>query len=382
MRLAMVNLTGGGLSGGYRKYLQKLLPLLQKQPGIDELSVYMPPQMEGCFNLDKTTFLSWPNSDHKRGFTSIKEQIRKASPDVVFIPTARYVNFGHIPTVIMIRNMEPLSIPFGQNPFVEAIRNLGRAYTAKRASLRADRIISVSKYVKEFLVRQWRININCIGVVYHGVELPNGVSPVKIPDCLKSLQHEKIIFTAGSIRPARGLEDLLLAFGSIYQSNPSLKLVIAGSTDPCMESYKSKLDAMATKLGITSNVIWAGALSESGMSWCYQNCSAFLVTSRAEACPNVVLEAMAHGCICISTEAPPMPEFFEDVAVYYPPKDWKALGEAIIDVLSWNNKKRCKVSEQARNRASQFSWDICAEKTVAELKMAMEHFVHKRNGRQ
>jgi glycosyltransferase involved in cell wall biosynthesis len=326
--------------------------------------------MEGGLNLDTTAFLSWPNGNHKRQVASIKEQIRKASPDVVFIPTARYVNFDHIPTVTMIRNMEPLSIPFGQNPFVEAIKNIGRAYSAKKASVRADRIISVSKYVKEFLVKHWRININRIGVVYHGVELPNGISPLKVPDCLKSLQHEKIIFTAGSIRPARGLEDLLLAFNLMYRKNPSFKLVVAGSTDPCMEGYKSKLDAMTTKLGVTSSVRWAGALSESEMSWCYQNCSAFIMTSRAEACPNVVLEAMAHGCVCISTETPPMPEFFRDAAVYYPPNDGRTLGEAIQMVLSWDDGKKRKIFEQARNRASQFSWDVCAEKTVRELNKA------------
>jgi len=370
------------MSGGYRKYLQKLLPLLQKQPDIDELSVYVPPQMEGGLNLDATTLLSWPNGNHRRIISWIKEQIYKAPTDVIFIPTARYINFGRIPTVVMVRNMEPLCIPFAKNPLMEAIKNTGRAYLAKKASLRADRIISVSKYVQEFLVGQWRIDINRIGVVYHGVELPNGVSPLKVPDCLKNFQDEIIIFTAGSIRPARGLEDLLLAFGLIYHNNPSLKLVIAGPTDPCMKTYKSKLEAMATTLGITSSVVWAGALSESEMSWCYQNCSAFIMTSRAEACPNIVLEAMAHGCICISTETPPMPEFFDDAAVYYPPKDKKALSEAIMDVLSWNNQKRCKISEQARNRGSQFSWDVCAEKTVEELRITIEHFAHNGGGRQ
>lgn len=30
MRLAIANMTGGGLSGGYRKNLRNLLPLLQR----------------------------------------------------------------------------------------------------------------------------------------------------------------------------------------------------------------------------------------------------------------------------------------------------------------------------------------------------------------
>jgi len=105
------------------------------------------------------------------------------------------------------------------------------------------------------------------------------------------------------------------------------------------------------------------------------------VTSRAEACPNVVLEAMAHGCICVSTETPPMPKFFRDVAAYYPPKDERTLSEVIQKVLSWDKEKRYEISAQAINRASRFSWEVCAEKTVAELKLAIENFTLRRKGK-
>ena len=34
MRIAVVNLTSGGLSGGYRKYLARLMPLLASDPRV------------------------------------------------------------------------------------------------------------------------------------------------------------------------------------------------------------------------------------------------------------------------------------------------------------------------------------------------------------
>jgi glycosyltransferase involved in cell wall biosynthesis len=141
-----------------------------------------------------------------------------------------------------------------------------------------------------------------------------------------------------------------------------------------MAAYKSKLDSLIKAFGIASNVYWAGPLSEREMSWCYQNCTAFVVTSRAEACPNIALEAMAHGCVCASAETPPMPEFFKGAAVYYPPKNGEKLGETLQKVLSWGNEKRIKCSEKARIRASQFSWGVCVEKTVEELKKAITDF--------
>ena len=78
---------------------------------------------------------------------------------------------------------------------------------------------------------------------------------------------------------------------------------------------------------------------------------------------------MAYGCMCISAETSPMPEFFQDVAVYYPPQNGEALSNVIQLVLSWDNEKKKKAAERARDRAAQFSQDITAEKTVEEFKV-------------
>ncbi|MCK4816280.1 glycosyltransferase, partial [bacterium] len=141
----------------------------------------------------------------------------------------------------------------------------------------------------------------------------------------------------------------------------------AGGIDPGMGKYKRILEKRSEKLGITYQIIWAGSLSLSEMSWCYHNCSVFIMTSRAEACPNIALEAMAHGCVCISTKTPPMPEFFKNAAVYYPPKDGETLADAIQTIFTWDNNQRKVMSEKARKRAAEFSWDVCVEKTVNEL---------------
>jgi glycosyltransferase involved in cell wall biosynthesis len=378
MNLAIVNLTSGGLSGGYRKYLQKLLPLLKTDHHIHELHVFIPPQTGNLPKIESFSFLTWPATDHKNSFPWVKKKIRQLSPDVVFIPTARWIDCGQIPIVTMVRNMEPLTASFGGNPLEEGIKNLFRTYVAKRSCLRATRVIAVSEYVKDFLQTHWNIESNKIGIVYHGVEpptepgvLPNSAQPPKI-EC------EPFIFTAGSIRPARGLEDIINALAMLRNNSSGYRLVIAGAVDPGMEFYKRKLDKLSTRLGIASQIIWAGFLSEQDISWCYHHCAVFVMTSRAEACPNTVLEAMAHGCVCISTETPPMPEFFKDVAIYYPPKDAKALADAIRSALEWDDGKRKESSSRTKWRATEFSWDVCAEKTVAELAKTIQDFKQNR----
>ena len=63
-----------------------------------------------------------------------------------------------------------------------------------------------------------------------------------------------------------------------------------------------------------------------------------------------------------------------NAATYYPPKDGKALADAIKTVFTWDDNQRRTMSEKAKKRAAEFSWDVCAEKTVFELSKAINSF--------
>ena len=133
------------------------------------------------------------------------------------------------------------------------------------------------------------------------------------PDALRDVTSPWI-FTAGSIRPARGLLD---AIAALAQLEPSVRLVIAGEADPSMHPHERALRRRAEELGVSARIVWAGRLRPDQMAWCYRHCSVFLTTTRAEACPNTALEALFHGCSIIATGDEPMPEFLGDVARYY-----------------------------------------------------------------
>ncbi len=373
MEIAIVNLTGGGLSGGYRKYLQRLVPLLRANAKVRALRTFVPPQAVNILGIKEPSCIGWPVNDHRHGFRWLKSEIRRLAPDVVFIPTARWLNCGGIPVVVMVRNMEPLVLPFGGNPWPEALRNLGRIYAAVKSCRRAERVIAVSEYVRDFICSKWGIQSRKVGAVYHGIEPPPPADfltkPASMTECG---EHERFLFTAGSIRPARGLEDVINALGYLSQNGFHHKLVIAGWVDPIMEGYKRRLEALAFKLGVESRIHWAGPLSAREMSWCYIHCDFFIMTSRAEACPNIALEAMSHGCGSVSARTAPMPEIFDNTALYYKPSNGEALADVIRSAISLDKDRRGDLSERAKARAADFSWEKCAELTVAELLKAVD----------
>jgi len=366
MRIAIVNFTSGGLSGGYKKYLNRVVPLMAIDSRIEHLDVFIPIEI-GQISKGKVRWHLLPKWNDIKVASWLKSHLPKLNPDVVFIPTARWINFNGIPIVIMVRNMEPLLVPFKVSSIKECLKNIGRYVSALKACKRANRIIAVSNHVREFLIKKWRINPHRIGIVYHGVDVSEKSSDILIPESINGTKISRFIFTAGSIRPARGLEDLIKAMKYLKDMYPDLYLIIAGKTSHETELYKHHLNKLSIKLGVRERILWVGHLNENEMIWCYQNCSTFVMTSRVEACPNIALEAMSHGCISVSTDNPPMPEILSDSAFYYNAGNSSHLAEQISLALNLSEEERKNKRDESLTIAKRFTWERTAHLTIDQI---------------
>jgi glycosyltransferase involved in cell wall biosynthesis len=373
MRIALVNLTSGGFSGGYRKYLQRLLPLLSRHPDVSRLDVFLPPGQPPANPLEGVGYESWPARDGWRRFPALRHRLAELRPDVIFVPTARYIGSPGIPTVVMVRNMEPLERPLEGNSFGEALRNLVRARAARNACRKATRVIAVSRHVERVISTKWNLPTDKVGVVYHGIDAPapRDSATVTRPTAVPAALAGSMLFTAGSIRPARGLEDLVGALGAQRREGPVAPLVIAGQVDAAGRRYQQHIIQLANSLGVAESIHWAGHLSAAEMSWCFYNARAFVMTSRSEACPNIVLEALVHAATCVSTDTPPMPEFFQNAALYYRAGDAASLATSLRKMDALTPTERDARRAEAARRASDFKWETTAQRTIEELRAAM-----------
>ena len=370
MRVAVVNLTNGGISGGYKKYLREVLPRLVADPTVSRLDMLSPADtVPSDLSRPATTHTEWARGDRWQGFSEVRRLLRALRPDVVYIPTARWVSSGGLPTVVMVQNMEPLINPGYANPWFEKAVNVARRRAAKKACTNATRIIAISDFVQNFLTATWKIPSTKVGRVYHGVGSGGSRSTALRPGALEkeAAVATPFLFIAGSVRPMRGIEDGVLALAHLKKSLPGMRLVIAGALEGRVGRWAAGLRSLVSAHGLDQRVIWTGKLSESEMTWCYENCAAFLMTSRVEACPNIALEAMNSGSITISTRNPPMPEFFVDSALYYDAGNPDQLAAQIGRVLGMQGRERSALSESGRERARRFSWEECARRTLEEL---------------
>ena len=94
--------------------------------------------------------------------------------------------------------------------------------------------------VREYLINSCGIKPNNIGLVYHGVDnliTQNQHKPFNFPSI------SEFIFTVGSIRPARGLDDVFNALSNLSKNgHDTPHVVIAGETTKGTAAYKNYLN--------------------------------------------------------------------------------------------------------------------------------------------
>ncbi len=368
MRVAIVYLSGGGLSGGARNTLQALVTELRRDERITKLDLFVPPTSMTMPEVASLSPNTWPAQDRWFRFAALKKQIRVLKPDVVFIPNAAWFDTGGIPTVCMVRNTEALLKPFGDNPLRVGLKNLLRMRAAWLACQKSTRIIAVSNFVREILVDRWELSPGRIGVVYHGVAAAVPDDQTRRPDKLPDVD-KPFWFSAGSFIPYRRYEDVVRAFASRVAAGCDERLVLAGGP-VYSDAYLKSIVALANELGVGPRVCRLGYVDAMQMVWCFRNSLGFIMSSQLEACPNLVLEALANGAVSISSTHPPMPEIYGSTAVFYQAGQADSLQQAMDGVAAMSPEDRRRAQQAARTRAGEFSWPVTAGRTIEQLQLA------------
>lgn len=369
MRIAVLNLTGGGISGGHKKYLANMLPLLSASDKVEAILCASPSTLEienWMLPLPKMTCIPCEPFRLLRHSpdAALKIRLDEFQPDVLFISLERYIYYKGTPVVAMIQNMAPLAGAQTGCGIKEKLKSLARRYEAGMAVKHADAIIAPTDCVRDFIIKKFGVSNKKVSTIYYGYNPPHATA--KPPAETRSMPEE-FIFTAGSVEMYRGLEDLIRVLKPLQEKIPGIKLVVAGGARPGTISCFDRLKALARRCKVEKDIIWLGNVEEDHLSWCYSNCSVFVATSRIESFCFVALEAMSHGCNIVSTDCPCLPEILKDSAEYYRPGDITGLFKTMLEVLERDSSERSRFAATARTRASEFSWDTTARKTISLL---------------
>jgi glycosyltransferase involved in cell wall biosynthesis len=160
----------------------------------------------------------------------------------------------------------------------------------------------------------------------------------------------QVIFSAGRLAHEKGYDLLLSAFADVSEKRTGWRLEIAGE-GPERQLLTEQINAF----GLQSRVCMPGHVSDVAARM--RSAELFVLSSRQEAYPMVLCEAMAAGLAIVASDCPTGPRaIIEDGqnGVLVPPEDAPALGAAIIQLID-DIPRRRRLGAAARTKAPQLA---------------------------
>ena len=223
---------------------------------------------------------------------------------------------------------------------------------------RAARIVSPTAGIRDYLVRSVPGRHTILG--YPAQLLPGAPFPVT--------DRAPLIFAAGRLAPEKGFDVLIAAFARVHAQHPAWRLEIAGEGP-----LRSALAAQISASGLGGSVELRGHLPT--VRERMRDAAIFVLSSRNEAYPMVVCEAMAAGAAVVATDCPTGPREMIRAGVdglLVPPDDAPALAEALLGLIA-NTALREKLAAAAHVGARRFGsetvmpqWDGLVRQVMAE----------------
>jgi len=255
--------------------------------------------------------------------------------------------------------------------FCGGIIYYGLYYKFMELSLRGlNKAICVSDYVKERLKFGFP-SLNNLETVHNFIDIKTDLMPyvnsnylfesrkyLEIPD------NAKIILYSGRLSFEKGLLTLIQAFSLILKEYDNVFLVITGEG-----LMRQKLEHEASKNG---KILFTGCLpKDTQLRIMCQSDVCVVPSVYPDACPTVILEAMALGLPLVATNVGGIPELIVDGKggnVVRPncPKD---LADGIVKILN-NDSLRMQIAKYNKKQSEKFDIKSIGSKIVELYKEA------------
>ena len=190
--------------------------------------------------------------------------------------------------------------------------------------------------------------------------IPNGVDT----DVFKPLSsikkiRSRIITTASSDQPLKGLCYLIHAVHIVKQTIPDIHLVVIGKQKKSSESAKA-----IKNLELENSIEFISGISNEQLVEEYARSEIAVCPSLYEGFGMPALEAMACGLPLVSTNGGALPEVIDGAGIIVKAADSDALADAILQLIK-SDEQKTKYRDLALTRVTRhFSWEKIASQYI------------------
>lgn len=297
--------------------------------------------------------------------------LSRIKPDLFISPDGFMSSRSKIPSIIVIHDLNfehfPHFIP-------KLLAKFHRKFTPLYAK-KALRVITVSEFSKQDIIKNYQIPENKIDVVFNGSKEIFKVLTEKEKQDVRSIysNDNPYFLFVGSLHPRKNLINQLKAF-ELFRINNSKsfhKFLIVGEKWIWDKEHEQVLDKMMYK----NEVVFTSRINDDKLALVVGAADCLLYVSKFEGFGIPILEAFSSEVPVITSNTTSMPEVGGSAVLYVNPDNDKEISEAMQLIIS-NVELRNSLIEKGKDRLKLFNWDNTAqlfwrsvEKAIEELKV-------------
>ena len=225
----------------------------------------------------------------------------------------------------------------------------------RRLSERADLILTVSEWLKHFIIEQFGCDAQRICVVGNGVS-PEFFAP-SVDESTRSNDAAPYILCLGGLNFIDGGDRILALAECMKRAKSPWRIKVVGN------QHEPSLLEQARRTGL---IDLPGYIPHGRLAGLMRHAVAFYYPTRYETFGMGAAEALAAGVPIVTHRCTAVPEIVGECGLYVEPDVPQTALDAIFSLCD-GSALRSSLIERGRKRALQFTWDSC----VMRLKQAL-----------
>ncbi len=167
----------------------------------------------------------------------------------------------------------------------------------------ADRIICQCDFMREDLATRFRVPRSRMITVYNPLDLDEiQVRADAAPNPFAEKGAGPHLVAAGRLSPQKGFDTLIRALPALHRLHPNAELWVLGEDRTADGSMRRQLEELSLAQGIGDRVHFTG--HQENPHPFFKHADLFVLSSRYEGLPNVLLEALGCGCPVVALDTP------------------------------------------------------------------------------
>ena len=304
---------------------------------------------------------------------SLTQAVKASNCDVLLVPGGSYLGRFH-PVVTMSQNLLPFEWPMiARTGFsIRSLKFVLLRWAQSLSFVRSDGIIFLTQHAQKVVLDVTGPLRALQVVIAHGLNPRFEYSPKPQREIASySIDNPFHLLYVSTIDVYKNQVEVAHAVGRLRQKGYPLALTFIG---PNVKSALLKLQQAQAQLDPQGHwLTYLGTLPYASLDLEYQKADLGVFASSCETFGMTVLEKMSAGLPIACSDQSAMQEILANGGLYFNPTDVASIANTIEKFLVSPTLREEKQRE-AHALAKQYSWSICAQKTMAFLHMVTQNY--------